>query len=232
MSTESSPSIEKPRAFEWFELTIALLLGCGAVGASLSGYESGLWNGKTTESFAKATALTTLASADEHKAMITNMHDVEIDLEAKKLLAEAAAETDDKKRRVDQELASSLYVHHLSDAAYKDLGLPEAAKQGKAEIPATTLTKVLDADLSEAYMHKVFAAAEADREKAQADFAVGSHASTQGDRFALVEVLFAVSLFISGTALVFKTRLRWLFAGVGFAALLGAAGYLISLEWM
>lgn len=81
-------------------------------------------------------------------------------------------------------------------------------------------------------MHRVFAAAEGDREKAGQTFETGSHASTQGDRFALAEVLFAVSLFVSGTGLVFKTHLKWAFAGVGFVALATAFGYLLRLEWM
>ena len=230
MSTDSPPFAETHRAFEWFELTIALLLGCGAVGASVAGYQSGLWNGKSAESFAKASSMTTLAAADEHKAVMVSLHDEEIDLEAKKLLVEAETESDEHKRQTFLRVASGLYLHHLSKAAYKDLGLPTVAPQ--SVLSAEALAKAGKTDLSDTYMHRVFSAAEADRKKADEDFAIGSHASTAGDHFALAEVLFAVSLFISGTAMVFKTRLKWWFASMGLVALLTAFGYLASLDWM
>ncbi len=229
MSDSTGTSDLKPRPFEWFELATALLLGCGAVGASLSGYQASLWNGKTNESFVKSSFHNTQAAASEHTAVMVSLHDQEIDVEAKKLLADAAVETDETKKRSDLHMASSLYLHHLSKEAYSDLGLPVARGDS---IPDDALMKARDQDLSGTYMHRVFAAAESDRDKARETFETGSHASSQGDRFALAEVLFAVSLFVSGTGLVFKTRLKWAFAGMGFVALATAFGYLLRLEWM
>lgn len=229
MSENSGATDTKSRAYEWFELATALLFGCGAVGASLAGYEASLWNGKTNESFVMSSFHNTQAAASEHTAVMVSMHDQEIDVEAKKLLADAAVETDETRRRSDMRMAASLYLRHLSKEAYGDLGLPPA--QGDA-ISDDALLKSQDRDLSGTYMHCVFAAAESDREKARAAFETGSQASSHGDRFALAEVLFAVSLFVSGTGLVFKTGLRWVFASVGFVALATAYGYLLRLEWM
>lgn len=231
----SDPSPEKQKPFEWFELCVALLLGFGAVGASLAGYQAGLWNGRTTEYFTKSASLTTLAAADEHQAIMTSMHDASIDLEAKRLIGESLVAQDERLRRNQLQLASALYTRHISEAAYLDLGLPPGPREAKSRntlISEDELAKSSDRDLGEKYMHQVFAVAEADREKAQGDFAIGSHASSEGDRFALAEVLFAVSLFVSGTSLVFKTHLRWLFAGMGGVALVSAACYMGRLEWM
>ncbi len=235
MSSDTEASAEKPKPFEWFELCIALLLGFGAVGASLAGYQAGLWNGKTTEYFTKSASLTTLAAADEHQALMTSVHDAAVDLEAKRLIAESQVAQDEKLRQNHLRLASSLYTRHISEAAYLDLGLPPGPREAKSRntlISPEELDRSSDRDLDEKYMHQVFAAAEADRKRAQDDFAIGSHASSEGDRFALAEVLFAVSLFVSGTSLVFKTRLRWLFAAMGGVALISAASYMGRPEWM
>lgn len=230
---DESPPADKPAAFEWFELCTALLLGFGALGAALAGYEGGLWNGKCSESFAKSSAQLTLASGDDHKAMMVSMHDTEIDLEAKKLMAEATLVSDERLREASLKMVSALYLRHLSADAYASLQLPAGLRNdAKAMLPVEELMKAQDRDLDDDYMQHVFAAVEKDHEKARQEFEIGSHASTQGDRFALAQVLFAVSLFVAGTGLVFKTRLRWVFASVGLVFLIGACGYLSRLEWM
>lgn len=144
MSDSAGTAETKTKPFEWFELATALLLGCGAVGASLSGYQASLWNGKTSECYVKSSFHNTQAAASEHTAVMVSLHDQEIDVEAKKLLADAAVETDETKKRSDLRMASSLYLHHLSKEAYGDLGLPPA--QGDT-IPEDALIKARDKDL-------------------------------------------------------------------------------------
>jgi hypothetical protein len=47
------------RAFETFELCAAMLLGLGAIGVSLAGYQEGLWGGQSADAYSEASALTT-----------------------------------------------------------------------------------------------------------------------------------------------------------------------------
>ncbi len=52
-----------------------------------------------------------------------------------------------------------------------------------------------------------------------------------GDEFSLNGVYCTLSLFFAGLGLVFKSRVRWGFFGLGSVIFLGALVYMCRLEW-
>ncbi len=50
-----------------------------------------------------------------------------------------------------------------------------------------------------------------------------------GDKFSLSSVIQTVGLFFADLSLVFKTRMRWGFLGIGSAVLIGGIGFMFTL---
>jgi hypothetical protein len=83
----------------------------------------------------------------------------------------------------------------------------------------------------ENYINAVFTEATEVFRQADAKFESGRNANETGDKFGFDVVLFTVALFLGGVALVFKTRVRWAFAGLGYIVLLVAIIYLFLVPW-
>ncbi len=116
----------------------------------------------------------------------------------------------------------------------KDIDTEEEVQQALADIlPEADLIRVLGAELhdDDTYANTMFA--EGNEQFANADkrFDEGRKANDAGDEFQLAGLYYTFALFFGGLGLVFKTRMRWAFCGLGVAALVVSTGYLFTRTW-
>lgn len=226
---------EKPKPYDSFELVAAILLGLAVIGAAVAGYQSSLWGGKSTEAYSEAATRSTKASTQFNFGVIVVTHDLNVDLQAKKLIAEAISNRalDAQKRSLD--IASYLYTTQMSDQAYAALKLPAEFRTGEKEkrfqIPDETLTNLLGVDLEDAYYATMIAQGAEEFAGADKRFDEGRKAGNNGDTFDLIGLIYTVSLFFSGIALVFKTNIRWKIFYAGTVIFLAATVYLFLAPW-
>jgi uncharacterized membrane protein len=133
----------------------------------------------------------------------------------------------------------------MSDAGYKALGLPPEAKQEVVDDPETPaeekqaalkeemLEKAMEKDLAddENYRKEMVAASVKENETSAATFKSGQDANDAGDKFELANVIFAVSLFFMGIALVFKSDIKWKVLIAGGVLLAGGFIFMLTLPW-
>lgn len=235
---EKGDSVDKDnQPFDKFELFVAILLGMAALATAWSGYQSGLWGGNQATNYGLASKKATEASTVNSDMLIEMSHDLSIDVEAKKLIAEARDAVDEVDRARYSELASYLYLVQLSDDAYEALGLPVAVKEKLVKgseddvtLPPAALEQAFYTDLDDVYYDKKFAEVEAMFAEADKTFDEGQKANEIGDKFDLTTVIFTASLFFAGLGLVFKTRVRWGFFYLGSAIFLVGLIYMLTLK--
>ena len=87
MSVESSSE----NNIDIFELIVAILLGLSALGSAWAGFQSSLWGGNMSTSYAKANTIAIQGATAKTDAMIQIAQDFQIDIMGKKLLREAQA---------------------------------------------------------------------------------------------------------------------------------------------
>jgi hypothetical protein len=229
-NTESKP-------FDRFELTAAVLLGLGAITASLAGHQESLWGGQSSDAYSEAAALTTKASATYNDELTTFMKDTQTDVRAKELIWEGSDAPGTAAGDRLMGMASWLLLSQMSDAGYQHLKLPEATRtiyRKGEELPLLEneeLETALNTDLGEDYVKAVFSASHAEFERADQRFAAGRDANNRGDQFSLAGVVLSVALFFAGVSLVFKSSIRWAFLGFGALVLVGAFLYMLTLTW-
>ena len=244
-------SDEAKRPFDPFELCVAVLLGFCDIGAALAGLQNGQWGGRQLERFSEANTLTTRAAKEYNEAVSNINSDYAAVAQAKRSILDAVyTHSADAKER-DLETASYFLTQQITEAAYNALGLPadklekdtpgkkKASTEAEVEqdlrnvIPEEALIEALDTELhdDDAYANGMFKDADKLFKDAEAKFAEGRTANANGDGFQLSGVFFTVALFFAGIALVFKTRLRWAFVGVGALTFLSTAVYMARLPW-
>jgi hypothetical protein len=232
MSEDSSKN-----PFDRFELCAALLLGLGAVGAAVTGHQQGLWGGQSVEAFGDAAALTTKASTTYTDALSTYMHDMQMDVRSKELIWEANDEETQTSGGRQAGMANWILLSQISDAAYLQLGLPQETRDAyangddNAALTDEELLAALNTELGQEYLDEVFGPSDEEFASADERFAEGQRANTIGDEFSLAGVVFTIALFFGGLALIFKTRIRWAFLGLGSVVFFGALTYLLTLTW-
>jgi hypothetical protein len=101
------------------------------------------------------------------------------------------------------------------------------ALKGEILDKASEKDLVGDAD----YQKEMFAKSSELIERSQKTFKEGQAANKTGDSFELATVIFAVSMFFLGIALVFKTDIRWKMLIAGGVLLAGGVVYMITLPW-
>lgn len=242
-------SASKP--FDSFELSVALLLGVGAIATAVAGHQSGLWGGASVEGYGEAAAMTTAASSTYNDELTTYMQDAMVDNRAKEMIWEGLEEEDEFRARRLKAMASWLYSEQLSDPALKTLQLPgrdedaagaadAVAAAGDAEEDAEedvfmysdeALETALNTDLDEDYVDTVFTPSSEEFTAAKARFDQARGANEMGDKFSLASVILTISLFFGGLALVFKTRMRWGFLASGAVIATVGIGYMATLTW-
>jgi len=227
--SESSGS--KP--FELFELAAAVLLGMGAVGASVAGYQAGLWGGASVEGYGESASMTTKASTTYSDELTSYIHDAQVDVRAKEMVWEALEIEDEDRSNRLMSMAAWLYTSQLSDPAYAALKLPVLSDDmpDDYEIPHAELEKALNIDLDEDYVDALFSASATEFEDAEKRLAKAREANEMGDKFSLAGVVLTVALFFGGLALVFKTTVRWGFLGTGAVVFAVGAIYALTLGW-
>ncbi len=236
-----------------FELIAAVFLGLAAIGTAVAGFQAGLWDGKMIEGYGRANKVATASASEQSRAIVEMSKDASIDVQAMQLILEAdtgSAQTKD----LNYNIATYLYTRQMSDAGYKALGLPQEARKtpeitstNEAEVAAKMesleakmeslkeeiLEKVMEKDLTEDenYRKEMLAAAVEKAAESDKAFNEGVEANEQGDKFELVNVIFAISLFFTGISLVFKTSIRWAILMVGGLLFFVGAVYMIFIPW-
>jgi hypothetical protein len=230
------------KGFDTFELLGAILLGLGAIGAALAAFQGGLWDGKMIEYYGEASTISTKASTAYNEATVISANDSAVSIQAKRLTLEGLNAGDSAARDLSFELAGYLYAFQMSDEAYKNLGFPEgvdspemakqAEQQGSVDIlPDELLVAALEKELDEKYVEAICAEGAKLFEDADKKFEEGRKANDIGDKFDLSTVLYAISLFFAGIAMVFKTNIKWVFYFIGVAAFLGSTIYMVMQPW-
>ena len=232
-----SASSDDNKPFDPFELIVAILLGIGAIAASIAGYQEGLWGGASVEGYGEASALTTKASSTYNDELTTYMQDAQFDVRSKELIWEGLESEDEATARRLLGMANWMLLSQLSDSAYKFLKLPEEKRKaymgGDDSVMLTNeeLELALETDLDDDYVDEVFTGSDGEFQIADKRFAEGRDANGKGDQFSLAGVILTVALFFAGLSLVFKTRMRWAFLTVGALMLAGGIGFMSTLSW-
>lgn len=233
----SNEAPEKP--FELFELCAACLLGLGAVGAALSGFQGGLWGGAMTDAYSESAVTNTKAASTFSDELSAAIQDGQSSLRAKELIWEAMESDDEELRTRHFEMASWIYLSQLSDPGYAALKLPMDQKKIYDEknedqvFSEDVLKASLDVDIDEddAYEDALYAGSAAEFKKAAEFQEAARAANTIGDKFSLAGVILTIALFFAGLGLVFKTGMRWGFLGAGTVVFLGGVAYMAMLPW-
>lgn len=239
------------KGIDIFELITALVLGLGAIGGAWAGFQSGLWGGNQATAYseagnmmAEAAAIASEAGTEATEASQTANRDADIDVQAKRLMFDAAKLADSAER--DPKLAAELqhmllvakylYAEQLSEDAYKFLGLPDV--ESFDEITDEQLIAVTEKGLDDKYFDAIYKPSEEAYERADAmtvaakkKFAEGQLFNYQGDLHAFTGVLYTVVMFLAGIGLVFKTKVRWAFGGLAILGLVFSTIDLAKNPW-
>jgi hypothetical protein len=229
---------EEKKSFDLFELFTAILLGMGAIGGAWSAYQGDLWGGQSVEAYGEAATESTRASTLFNLGVTNLVRDLNLDIDAKQLIVEGLFTEDPVVKTRVYTIASYLYAQQMSDEAYAVMGLnaryrTAEGREGIDHIPEEELAATLDRELGEndAYIDSQLEPGTQGFASADTRFDTGRHANEVGDEFAFIGVLFTVALFLAGIALVFKSRVRWLFAGLGLGMLLFSGVKLVIAPW-
>lgn len=244
MSEENN---EAARPFERLELFAAILLGLAAIATALASYESSLYGGKSVENYSQANKIATSAAAERSRAIVEMTRDSQVEMDAWRLTKEGDDSGNAAAEARNYEIATYLYTKVMSEPGYKAMGLPpEARKEADAEddtpgvdeqqaaIQKQLLKTAMDTELAgnEDYRKEMLAKSQALSDEAEAVFKTGQEANSTGDKFQLVAVIFAISLFFGGIVQVFRNdRMRLVILGVGAVLFLGGAIYMVTLPW-
>ena len=151
-------------------------------------------------------------------------------------------------------VAKYLYGVQMDENYYLALGFPAEFRgiekfenipddvleaKGGGEIPESVVEKEIEAPMAsiaaaeKAYENVQLKQAEAAKGQVEADahFQEGGKANTIGDNLGFTGVLYTVALFLAGIGLVFKSKVRWGFATMGFIALAFATVHLFLQTW-
>ena len=228
---------EKQASVEVFELCVAILLGLGATMGSIAGYQGGLWGGKSLESFGQSSRMTTKSADVGTLADSKIVSDSDVKLETMQMVTRAKSLPKGEERDLLLHQVSELYLREYSDEAYDALGLPLEprkkydAKGELTDLPEEVIFEAAKQDFHKKYYGWMYEERRKHAAKAEELFSEGQRFGTMGDQFALNGVYYTMSLFFAGLGLVFKSRVRWGFFGLGTLIFLGALIYMCSLEW-
>ena len=241
METDTSKSPAK--SFEGFDLLTAIVLGFAAIATAFASFQSSLYDGKSAEAYSLANKQATQASSEQSRAIVEMTKDNSIDVQAMRLTLEG----DDAKEETDSArnfyIATYLYTTQMSEAGYKALGLPpEARTSYNDDIPddkadalqGKLLMTAMEKDLAsdDNYRTSMLAKSQQLFAEAEKTFKEGQNANETGDKFQLVAVIYAISLFFGGITQVFQSnKLRWIIMFVGIALMGVATVYLFQIPW-
>lgn len=233
----TATEVETKASVELFELCAAILLGLGATMGSIAGYQGGLWGGKSLESFGESSRMTTKSADAGTFADAKIASDCEVKLETMQMVTRAKSLPKGAERDLLLQQVSELYIRELSDEAYDALELPLEPRKKYDEsgeltdLPEDDIFAAAKQDFRKNYYDWMYEQKGEHAAKAEELFAEGQRAGTVGDEFALNGVYYTMSLFFAGLGLVFKSRVRWGFFGLGTLIFVGAVIFMCRLEW-
>lgn len=246
--SENEARVERP--FETVELLAAVLLGLAAIATAWASYESALYGGKSVENYSKANKLATEAAGERSRAIVEMARDNTTDAEAMRLILEADDAPSPAAEQRNYFVATYLYTRQMSEAGYKALGLPPEARtaaeaedeadEDEAEAKKTALQeelleKAMEKDLAddEDYRREMLAKSQALFDESEKTFKQGQGENETGDKFQLIAVVYAISLFFGGIVQVFRNdRARLAILAAGAVFFLGATAYMLTLPWI
>jgi hypothetical protein len=210
------------------EVLLAVVLGWGAVGAAVAGFQSGQWNGRMAEAYGEAATLTTKAATHYQEQIAEVNHDYSVDTQAKRATLEALAARDDGEREKLLGIAGRLYASYLSEPAQKSLALKPSAEH---TLTAEQVVEALEHELDNKYIDSMVGEAEAGFGDADTRFSQGREANQIGDSFALDVVVYTIGLFFAGIAAVFASKMRYVLMGAAVLLNGWATVVLCTLKW-
>jgi len=229
-----------------FEIIVATLLGLAALGGAWAGYQANQWGASAVDYYGRASTGATRASTLYNRGVAIANRDAALDIQGKQLVLQAMtgkAALDPKRPdpiaelaiERDMTVAKYLYIRQMSPEGYQALGYPaefRVADDDKASsMPDDVMAAGLEAELGAPYMDAILSAGEHKFAEADKVFAEGQDLSSRSTAFGLVGVMFTVTLFLAGMALVLKSSVRWVFGFVGYGSLIAATIKLCALPW-
>ena len=219
----------------WFELMVAILLGCGAIGGGWASYQSSQWGGTATEDFGKAATTATRASTLYNEGITIANRDAALDIQAKQLVLSAETTKDPLAKELNLGVAKYLYTQQMTKEGFVALGLPAEYHTKKDEVaeklPEDAIVKTIDNQLGESYYAAVLKKGNDKFAEADKIFAEGDQVSSRSTQFGLNGMFFTITLFLGGLALVIKTPVRWGFMTVGYLTMTYGLIKLFGLPW-
>jgi hypothetical protein len=205
--------------------------------ASVAGYQSGLWSGKSAEFFVQASQETTKSADMGTFADSKIASDGVVKIQVIQLMSKAERLGPGEERDSLLHLASEIYLRELSDEAYDSLGLPlEPRKKYDADgtvsdLSEDELLKAEKQDFNKDYYSWMYQEKVKKTAEAEELFKHAQEAGNNGDSFSLTIVYYTMALFFAGLGLVFKSRMRWGFMAVGALVMLLGILHMMKLPW-
>ena len=221
---------QNPVPFNTMELLTAILLGLAAIATAFASFESALYSGRSMEGYSKANKTATEAAAERSRAVVEMAKDSSVDIEAMRLTLEGDDAPNTAAEERNYFIATYLYSRQMSEAGYKALGLPVAARAvdsadaraGDADqldaLQETVLEKAMEKDLTDDpnYQREMLAKSSELSQQSEKIFNEGQFANQTGDKFQFAAVIYALSLFFGGIVQVFHShRMRQVMLGAG-----------------
>ena len=194
------------------ELLVAILLGLAAVSTAWAAYQSSQYGGKVLEHFSQANLNISNANAFYSTGDQIYLQDQILFVEYSKAVNQG-----------DNELAAYLHDSLMSTELAKAVDwwqLPENIDTYDSPF----------VDQNPDYKITAYDDASALEDDTAAAFKGGQDAGATGDKFSLITVLLAGSLFVLGITNSFRVlTMRFVTIGIGAALFLGAAGWMLTL---
>ena len=145
-----------------------------------------------------------------------------------------AEETETEEPAAATETAAAATPSAASKPTEEEADTEEEVEAEMAQaLPESALIKVLGTELHDDDSYEVAMFAEGNQLFADADkkFEEGRKANNNGDEFELAGLYYTIALFFAGLGLVFKSKMRWGFAGAGFVVFLLSTAFLFTRTW-
>jgi len=236
---------DKIQAFDTTELLTVILLGLAAIATAFASYESTLYSGRSVEAYSRSNKIATEAAAERSRAVVEMAKDNSVDVEAMRLILEADDAASPAAEQRNYFIATYLYVRQMSEAGYNALGLPAEARkifdhagddpsveQKQEGLQEAILEKAMEKDLAgdANYRQLMLAKSQAQSDESEKGFKEGQSANQTGDKFQLIAVIYAISLFFGGIVQVSRSeKMRRLILGGGWVIFVLSTVYMLTL---
>lgn len=149
---------------------------------------------------------------------------------------DTAAEEGDDDESEEPAAAATTTTATTTAAPVDEDGEADSEEEVEAQmtaLPEAELIRVLGTELhdDDTYETAMFAEGNKLFEDADKKFEEGRKANNNGDEFELAGLFYTIALFFAGLGLVFKTKMRWTFAGAGIVVFLISTIFMMTRTW-